>query len=382
MRAMSSVHNRRALSMRGYGAPNGHDLRALLTPEAKLMIACARIERSDEVRHTVRTLLRHTLDWTYIRRHAARHGLEPQLHRHLAEHEALVPSDTQRHFSEKARQAAFRNMRQLHELLRIVGALEERNVPVIPFKGPVLAALAYGDVSVRPFVDLDLLVAREDVLRAKDYLVQEGYEPVQDMTPDEEAAFIAAQHGYEFVHPESGFVVEVHWAFFFEIYAFDLTPDEIWDRHHTTSLSGTPVRTLAPEDLFIYLCMHGTKHRWMRLKWIADVAAFIQSQPDLDWEVVAHRARRTGTARMVRLGCYLAHQLLSAPVPSDVLQAAKSSGVVHAMAARICDEWLFREPDAPRTPDWEVFLFHVKERERWRDRWPYIKHHLKLWLPG
>lgn len=346
------------------------------------MIACARIDRSDKVRRAVRARLNPPLDWAYIRRHAARHGLEPQLHRHLAEHEALVPSETLRHFSETARQAAFRNMRQLHELLRIVEALEEQNVPVIPFKGPVLAALAYGDVAVRPFVDLDLLVAREDVLRAKEYLMQEGYEPVQDMTPGEEAAFIAAQHGYEFVHPESGFVVEVHWAFFFEIYAFDLTPDEIWDRHHITTLSGTSVRTLAPEDLFIYLCTHGTKHRWMRLKWIADVAAFIQSQPDLEWEVVMRRARRTGTARMVRLGGYLAHQLLEAPVPPNVLRAAQTSRTVRAMAARICDEWLFREPDAPRTPDWDVFWFHVKERERWRDRWPYIKHHLKLWLPG
>lgn len=371
-----------ASRMEASSAPNGHALRDLLMPEAKLMIACARIDRSDKVRRAVRARLNPPLDWAYIRRHAARHGLEPQLHRHLAEHEALVPSETLRHFSKTARQAAFRNMRQLHELLRIVEALEEQNVPVIPFKGPVLAALAYGDVAVRPFVDLDLLVAREDVLRAKEYLVQEGYEPVQDMTPGEEAAFIAAQHGYEFVHPESGFVVEVHWAFFFEIYAFDLTPDEIWDRHHTTTLSGTSVRTLAPEDLFIYLCTHGTKHRWMRLKWIADVAAFIQSQPDLDWEVVMRRARRTGTARMVRLGGYLAHQLLEAPVPPNVLRAAQTSRTVRAMAARICDEWLFREPDAPHTPDWDVFWFHVKERERWRDRWPYIKHHLKLWLPG
>jgi hypothetical protein len=85
---------------------------------------------------------------------------------------------------------------------------------------------------------------------------------------------------------------------------------------------------------------------------------------------------------MVRLGGYLAHQLLEAPVPPNVLRAAQTSRTVRAMAARICDEWLFREPDAPRTPDWDVFWFHVKERERWRDRWPYIKHHLKLWLPG
>lgn len=139
------------------------------------------------------------------------------------------------------------------------------------------------------------------------------------------------------------------------------------------------VRVFSPEDLLIYLCAHGTKHRWMKLKWIADVAAHVRSQV-IDWSVVEKRAKRLGCMRMVHLGLLLASALLNLKIDESSLVDGNRSRSVQAMARQVCSEWLFRDPDADDSPVLDVFLFHVKERDRWRDRWPYIKHHLQLWF--
>lgn len=356
------------------------DLWATLPPEAQVIASCARVRLNAAAQERLDSLLAQDLDWECVQRHVGEHGIEALVHRHLSRYPEAVPSDVQDYLAQRAQQVAFRNLQHTQELLHLVQQLEEKKIPVIPFKGPMLAALAYGDVSFRRFIDLDVMVQRDDIPLVKEVLVEHGYEPARNLDEKGEAEYIDSQLGYEFVHLGKRNVIEVHWTFFYEIYAFDLTPDEVWGRHETTTLCEVAVRTLAPEDLFIYLCAHGTKHRWMKLKWIADVAEFVRSYPKLDWSALQQRAERLGCQRMLRLGCYLAHELLDAPIPASVLQAARGSQVVRSMGRQVCTDWLFREPEAPNSSELEVFRFHLKERERWRDRWPYVKHHLDLWL--
>jgi len=351
-----------------------------LSPEAQLITHCARVDVSDAAQERLTSLLQKDLDWGYLERQIPRHGVEPLVHRALSQYAEFIPDDVLSALGDRSRQTAFHNLQQFHELLRLVRLIENEGVPVIPFKGPMLGALEYGDVSYRRFVDLDIMVRKDDIPRVKELLVEENYEPHRDFNSEEEAEHVEAQLGYEFIHRAKQTVVEVHWTFFYEIYAFDLTPDEVWDRHRTVTLSGVPVRTLATEDLFIYLCTHGTKHRWANLKWIADIAEFTRAHPVLDWSVVARRARRLGCMRMLRLGCYLAYNLLGAPIPTPVVQDAETSRVVRSMGRQVCNDWLFREPDAPKSSELENFLFHLRERERWRDRWPYVLHHISLWF--
>ena len=48
----------------------------------------------------------------------------------------------------------------------------------------------------------------------------------------------------------------------------------------------------APEDLLRLLVLHGGKHVWERIAWLADVADLLRQHPDLDHAVVAQTARR------------------------------------------------------------------------------------------
>lgn len=309
---------------------------------------------------------------------AAHHGIEPLLHAALSQSSgAAVPPEVMSRLSYRARGLAMRSMQQAGELRRMATALEEAGCNVIPIKGPVLGPLAYGNLAYRQFLDLDLLVRRASFSAATAMLQARGYEPLRDLGVDETAAFIKWHDSFELVHPDKQIIVELHRDFFPGIHAPVLDHEDVWERHTWVELAGQKLRGLALEDLIIYLCAHGTKHRWAKLKWLADLAGLIHRQSGIDWAVVRARSRRAGALRMVTLGAWLAHRLLAAPFPEALIQGQAPDATVRRLARTVCDTWLFAGPDAAVDAR-DAFWFHLRERERWRDRVPYLMHMLKL----
>ncbi len=351
-----------------------------LRPEDLLILSCSRVELDAPARLQLEGALSGEPDWGYILRQTMRQGIAPLLYEHLATIDSRVPREVLQFLAARTSQVTVRNRVQMDELNRLVTGLEGEGVPVIPFKGPMLADQVYGNAAFRTSGDLDILVRRDDIPLVKRHLLDEGYRSVRGLDAEQESHFIDTQLGYEFYHPTKETVVEVHWSFFYKVIAIDLSPDEVWKRHGMVPSSGGPVRALAPEDLLIYLCAHGTKHRWVKITWVADVAELVRRYPDLDWNIIRERARRLGCMRILQLGLHLAEELLSAPVPADLSQAASTSRAVRSMARQVCSQWMFHEPDAHAERELVTFLFHWKEREQLRDRLPLLVHQFGLWL--
>jgi hypothetical protein len=60
------------------------------------------------------------------------------------------------------------------QLLQTLELLRESGIQTVPFKGPALAVQAYGDLSLRQYDDLDLLIHEADVPRAYQLLIANG----------------------------------------------------------------------------------------------------------------------------------------------------------------------------------------------------------------
>ena len=118
---------------------------------------------------------------------------------------------------------------------------------------------------------------------------------------------------------------------------FPVPPDLDDLASHLTpvTLAGREVLTFAPEDMLPILCIHGSKHIWERLSWIADISEFIQSQPRLDWDSVFHRADRLRARRMLHVGLALASKLLDAPLPPEILSRVQSDRVASLVALEV-----------------------------------------------
>jgi hypothetical protein len=197
----------------------------------------------------------------------------------------------------------------------------------------VLAAEIYGDVALREFVDLDILVDPQHVMRAVRLLEDDGYRPHHTLTPRQERFLLRTGHDRKLIR-DGRFVVEIQWALADSTHVLPRNLGAMFRRARPVSLGGSSVRTLSPEDMFLVLCVHASLHFWERLAWVCDVAEAIRRWPDLDASVLTRRARGAGAMRTVLLGLEMSERLLG--VRPDWHVAA--SAAEHAAAAHLADE--------------------------------------------
>jgi len=230
---------------------------------------------------------------------------------------------------------------------------------------------AYGNPALRQFGDLDILVRRVDVRRTGELLQARGYRRwlELDLTAAQETSFLQAQSEYTLSRDDC-VTVDLHWRLTPEWFSFTFDLERLWQRLQWVSLGGSSIRTLSSEDLLLVLCAHGTKHRWERLAWIADVAALIRAQPAIEWQWATEEARRLGGGRMLFLGLLLAIELGGASIPSPIVRLARADSYAVALAAEVRDRFLHEAWRPPRI--FEAVGFHLRTSEALADRSRYV----------
>lgn len=346
-------------------------------PGAELLLWCARISTESEKRVArVRALLGKELDWPYLLATAVPHGMMPLLYWHLnATCPDAVPKAVMDRLRERFHDNTRRNLFLTGELLRLLDLFEARGIPVVPYKGPTLAASVYGNVALRQFYDLDILVQKQDVPRAKELLVTSGYRPEYQLTGAQEAAFLRYECEHSLTRDDGASIVELHWEINPKHLSFPLDTEGLWERLEPIELGGKSVPTFSPEDLLLILCVHGSKHRWERLAWIRDVAGLIEAHQGMEWERVTRQANALGGSRMLSLGLLLARDLLGARLPERISQRAQADPVVGALAADVRERLLWEADGLPGIFEESMFHpFRLRMRERLRDRVLYCVH--------
>lgn len=345
-----------------------------IRPEAELLLLCARTSMDPERAERVRALLAGRVDWEYLLATARRHKTMPLLYRHLS---ATCPEAVPEAVLDRLR-AHFRgnNMRNLFltgELLRLLDALQAHGVSAIPFKGPVLAASVYENLALRDFIDLDMLVHKRDVTKARELLVSLGYQPQYLLTRAQEEVFLQYEREYTFTHDSKGSVVEVHWEVASKAFPFSLDTERLWERLGPTRLGSDTIMTFSPEDLLSILCAHGAAHLWGRLGWVCDVAELVRAHAEMDWEQIIARARRSGSQRILLLGLFLASDLLGASLPEEVSERLRADPSTKALARQVSERLFWESEDPRRAFDEEAHFqpLHLRMMERWRDRVGY-----------
>ncbi|MGH9770252.1 MAG: nucleotidyltransferase domain-containing protein [Candidatus Acidiferrales bacterium] len=307
-----------------------------LEPEKQLLICCARTRIRPESARKIRILAAGALDWERLFSDAAEHSLMPLLDRHLHEimPAALTPPQNRR-WKEAIHANAVRCLRLTASLMEALGEFSLRSIPAIPYKGPVLAAQAYGDVALRAFDDVDVILRQKDMPRAHDAMCRLGYRPrfPPDLEPGVSGALVPGE--YKYYSEARDVIVELHTEKTLRHFPVEPDLDDFLERRVAVAMSGHELRTFAPEDALIALSIHGAKDFWGRMSWITDIAELIQSHPQLDWDRVATRGESLRAQRMLHLGLILAASLLDAPLPEDVVRAIKGDEIAGRVAKEL-----------------------------------------------
>jgi hypothetical protein len=348
--------------------------------ELDLLFACARSD-ARATAADIRRLAAADLDWSFVVDESRTQGIDAMVYHHLARlaPEALPPS-VRATLKQRSEGLLAVNLHRLRVLQQVVAALDAADVPVLTFKGPLLAQAYYGNLGFRRFVDVDLLVPRPALPAAATVLREHGFVPPAPRTAPETARMVEAQLGLEFVRPDDEVWIELHWALLNKTFAFPLATADVFARAQPHEVGRRRVWGLCDEDLLLYLCAHGTKHHWATLRWICDVAQVCRTGT-VDWAVLLQRARALDCDRMLALGLLLAGRWLDAPVPAAVQERLIGRDATVARLARHVEtRWLFTDAGFDRTPRWAQLRFFLRARRRWAHRRPLLGEYARLAL--
>ncbi|HEX6370126.1 MAG TPA: nucleotidyltransferase family protein [Longimicrobium sp.] len=229
------------------------------------------------------------------------------------------------------------------ELRRLIGAMADEGARAVAYKGPALAVRAYGHLALRTYSDLDLLVASEDAATAARVLEAGGYVPAHRLSPAQDAVFRRTDGDYPYHHPRTAVLVELHCHVSSARFCVPLPTAELIARARPVAIGGGEVPALADDDLFLALCLHGAKHRWSRLEWLAAAAA-LALRARLDVDSILARASIIGARRTVLLALLLMRDALRITLPPSIDRSIAADPVLPALAAEARALWFADDP--------------------------------------
>jgi Uncharacterised nucleotidyltransferase len=303
-------------------------------------------------------------DWDSLLKVAREHGVLPMLFLRLADLDLAVPPAAQEYLRAEYHRNVFHSLANAAELIAVLEAFGHEQIPAMPYKGVVLGASVYGDLTIRPAGDLDLLIQHQHLARATALLLERGYQLTSPLHADGTLVYPGnCEYGFE--RPSDGMVIELRWRLTEPRFRRNLGIDWVWSRRRVAMLVGAEVPDLSPETALLNLSMHGSKHTWSRAIWICDVAQLLAASPGLDWKEVTQESKRLGLWRTLALGVLLANRVVGASIPQAVLRRFESDATASSLAKHV-QENLFDARGIPPTGGvpYNVRLLGLHDRMR------------------
>jgi hypothetical protein len=300
------------------------------TAEWAVLVECAFPECNPQ---RLSDLLRRKPDWSVLIPLAEEHGVLMFLaERVLGEQESSVPQEVLQKLQEKRRALLLFTYSLMAELFRLLESFREAGMEALVVKGPALSARAYGDASMRRYEDVDLLVRQRDMARFAELMTGCGYEP---KVPLNAIAAGKVPGEYVFRWPNTNRRIELHTEQTLRYFPRPLPVEGFFKRRIFLSFDAHTVPALCAEDELLLDCIHSAKHFWERLMWIADVAAMVSRQKNLDWDRAFLTARQAGAERMLCLGLLLAAETFQVKLPGEIERVIRSDHGAQRLAAEI-----------------------------------------------
>jgi hypothetical protein len=202
-----------------------------------------------------------------------------------------VPTPLRARMQERRTAERLWGTRLVEALRQALAALEASQVKVVVLKGPVLSERLHGDPLLRWSADLDLLVDEADVDRALQSLDVLGY---RETEAEPTSRYRRRHHHHIGLRGPGGLDLELHFrahtGFGTSVPAAEVMARSVAYR----TQAGWVCQGLCPEDEALYLLVHAAGHELERLCWLYDLKIFFARHPDLNWPVMANRARAWG----------------------------------------------------------------------------------------
>lgn len=344
---------------------------SVVSPELELILCCARSKLGSVELQRIKTLLQQTIDWDYFITTAKLHKVTPLMYLNLAQinntEPGIIPPEIVKRLQGYTQAITRSNLLFVREFLSLIQLFQNHNISAIPYKGLVLAASVYGDLSLRQFADLDFLVSRTEYIPAQQLLTQQGYYAPPQNDVDWERGFL---------HPQKKIGVDLHQGLTPVYLPVYIDFSGLWERMQPVSIGGATVHSFSPEDLLIILCVQLAKDsQWTAevLLKVCDIAELLRINPDLDWNFIQQQCTKLGTKRISLFSLGVAQRLLQAKLPIQIQQRIETDIIAQTAIEQVCSEFFQRSEQSFRDRTYVERPYLMKlARERWQDKVKYF----------
>jgi hypothetical protein len=153
------------------------------------------------------------------------------------------------------------------------------------------------------------------------------------LSDEEFARFVEHDKEAVFRFNDIGVTVELHWRLL--THRTLLRGVDAHGPEQVVNFPGGLLRTLADGPLFAYLCLHGGLHNWSRLKWLADVGAFLGGRSQDQVEHLYQAAQTFGAGRSALTAMLLCRRLFGLPLAPGLLAKIERDRVAQTLADNV-----------------------------------------------
>jgi hypothetical protein len=274
-----------------------------------------------------------------------------------------VPQAVVNSLAQDAQAIAAANLRAAIASRDLLTAFEADSVPLLFLKGLTLGALAYGKPTLKSAIDIDLLIDGQNLGKAADLLRKAGYKLIAPAESPGDAILSAWHVGWK----------ESVWAKASPVLQIDLhtrTADNprliplisVHSARQWVKVSDNiELPTLADEELFAYLAVHGASSAWFRLKWISDFAGLVHGRSADEIGRLYRRSLQLGAGRAAGQALLVADGLFDILQPCPHLRDELRRDRATRRLCRVALHLLTRDPREPTEQRWGTFAIHSSQ---------------------
>jgi len=294
------------------------------------------------------------LDWWALDRLTKFHRVHGLVWNALEPPAPDLPDRLAERLATDARTLLATNLQTALECLRLLRAFQAEGIPLLFVKGLTIAALAYRTPLMKAAWDVDILVPPHQLTEAATLLKAQGYRIVTPASEEKLVRWHSAHKDSLWRRSDPDIHVELH-------------PRLVDNPGILSSVgiaspiqevqvaAGVVLPTLGPDELFAYLCVHGASSAWFRLKWIADLAGFLDRMSPSRIEALYARSQELGAARAAGQALLLCDHLFGTLEGCALRESlGQDRGVLWLTSAASKQLTAGTEPTARRLGTWRI----------------------------
>lgn len=250
--------------------------------EEQLLVGLCRLQFSDEQLSNIRSLIGLVTDWEYFRNLSNKHGIAAIVWHNLEKHnmQSGIPEAVVLFLRGALLRNLSRNIFNTGATAEALAFLNKEKIKTVILKGLALENSVYGNIGLRQMSDVDILINRKDCLRAREVLIDAGYEslPVKSFLHK----MILQYYGKHLPSLlKNGASLEIHHELFGRN-NHRLT-NILYDSSYKAELKGERTWFPEPQIFFLYLVKHLSVHEMnneSQLRLYADLIILLEKYDD------------------------------------------------------------------------------------------------------